>query len=231
MTFDPHTDAPAGKLWNTPRVAFTILTFALLTIAFSSSCGPSDSSQSEPAPAATEKASSSSPRTAAPHAPAAPRPAGGSPELPDELRATEMKTIKGQTFKLSDYAGKVVVMDLWATWCRPCRLEVPDLVQLQNDYRGRGVEVVGLTIEGFTPDELEQNAAKVGAFAQEFQINYTVGWADQNFAYTLLAPTGSIPQTFVIAPDGRIVRHFTGYYPNMGEDIRAAINDALQSKS
>ena len=68
-------------------------------------------------------------------------------ELPASAIDAELKTLDGKTLRLADYKGKVVVLDLWATWCGPCRQEIPHLVALRNDYAARGVEVIGLTIE------------------------------------------------------------------------------------
>ncbi|HKP72674.1 MAG TPA: TlpA disulfide reductase family protein [Pyrinomonadaceae bacterium] len=225
MTSDQQPRTPAPKVWTGSRLALAALTFALLAVAFSSSCNPSDSSQNI-TPKAAPPAAANSNTTGKPPA----RASASTPELTDALRGVEMKTVEGKSLKLSDYGGKVVVLDLWATWCGPCRLEVPELVALQKDYGSRGVQVVGLTIEGFSPADQQQNAAKVRAFSERFQINYTVGWAEQNLAYALMMPSGSIPQTFVLAPDGRVVRHFKGYYQTIGVDLRAAVDEALQTK-
>jgi thiol-disulfide isomerase/thioredoxin len=129
--------------------------------------------------------------------------------------------VDGATFRLSDYKDKVVVLDLWATWCGPCRLEVPHLVELQKEYGGKGVEVIGLTTEDPEDDE-----TKVRDFAREFKINYKLGWSPREVSIALMAGNTSIPQTFVIAPGGRIVTKFRGFSDRVPDMIRTAIGKA-----
>src|SRR5918999_520847 len=73
--------------------------------------------------------------------------------VPPAAWNTEIQALDGGKFRLSDFKDKVVVIDLWATWCGPCRLEVPHLVDLQNEYGAKGVEVIGLTTEDPLEDE------------------------------------------------------------------------------
>ena len=127
----------------------------------------------------------------------------------------------GAAFKLSDFKDKVVVLDLWATWCGPCRQEVPHLVELQKEYGAKGVEVIGLTTEDPNSD-----AEKVRAFAKEFNINYKLGWSPREVSIALMGGNTSIPQTFVIAPGGRIVTKFRGFSTRVPDMIRAAIDKA-----
>jgi thiol-disulfide isomerase/thioredoxin len=136
---------------------------------------------------------------------------------------TEIKSVDGASFRLSDYKDKVVVLDLWATWCGPCRLEVPHLVELQNEYGGKGVEVIGLTTEDPESDE-----EKVRDFAKEFRINYKLGWSPREVSLALMNGNTSIPQTFVIAPGGRIVTKFRGFNNQIPNMIRAAIDKATE---
>lgn len=141
--------------------------------------------------------------------------------VPPEVWNAEIPAVGGGTFKLSDYKDKVIVVDLWATWCGPCRMEIPHLVELSKEYKGKGVEVVGLTTENRATD-----ADKVSQFAKEFNINYKLGWANANIALPLMAGNASIPQTFVIAPGGRIITKFRGYSDRIPDMIRVAIEKA-----
>ncbi len=120
---------------------------------------------------------------------------------------TEIQGVDGQSFHLADYKGKVIVLDLWATWCGPCRIEIPHLAQLKSQYAGKDVEIIGLTNEDPTTD-----AEKVRDFAREMKINYKLGWATQTL-WSSLGRAQSIPQTFVIGRDGRPVRFFAGFTP------------------
>jgi thiol-disulfide isomerase/thioredoxin len=141
--------------------------------------------------------------------------------VPSAVWDTEIQAVDGARFRLSDFKDKVVVVDLWATWCGPCRLEIPHLVDLQKEYGGKGVEVIGLTTEDPAEDE-----AKVRDFAREFKINYKLGWSPREVSLALMNGNASIPQTFVIAPGGRIVTKFRGFSSQVPEMIRAAIDKA-----
>lgn len=134
------------------------------------------------------------------------------PAPPAELAATVMqagfKTLDGKTKRLSDYSGKVLVVDLWATWCGPCRLEIPHLVELAKDYKSKGVEIVGLTSE-----DPETQGEQVKNFSNQFKINYSVGFADQQMVAGLANGRNGIPQTIIIGRDGKVRRHFIGFSP------------------
>ncbi len=219
MTMPPAPTPRSARIWTSQRITLTLVVFALLSVALSSSCNNEanyEATNNAPAPTATPTRPNTPPQPTA-------------SALPAGLQQTEMKTIDGKSLKLADYSGKVLVLDLWATWCGPCRYEIPDLVALHKDYQGRGVEVVGLTIEGLTEAEQQQKTAAVHQFASQFKISYTVGWADRELALALLSPTGSIPQTYVIGRDGRIIGHFTGYDPggSTAARIRQTVEQAL----
>ncbi len=221
MTMTPAPTPRSARIWTSQRITLTLVVFALLSVALSSSCNNE----------ANYEASNNAPATPGTR-PSTPPPAAATATttaLPAGLEQTEMKTIDGKPLKLADYSGKVLVLDLWATWCGPCRYEIPDLVALHKEYQGRGVEVVGLTIEGLTEDDQQQKTAAVHQFASQFKISYTVGWADRGLAVALLSPSGSIPQTYVIGRDGRVVDHFTGYDPrgSTAARIREAVEQAL----
>lgn len=109
--------------------------------------------------------------------------------------------ISGKPVSLADFRGKVVVLDFWATWCPPCRREIPDFIRLQNEYGSRGLQIVGLAL-----DEPE----KVQAFAAQNGMNYPVllGTDDVSMKYGGIE---SIPTTFIIDRQGRIVNKFVGF--------------------
>src|SRR3982750_4466251 len=93
--------------------------------------------------------------------------------------------------KLSDYKGKVVVLDFYATWCQPCRAETPHLVQLQNKYAAQGLQIIGLNVGG--ADDREE----VPSYAREFGIQYQLAFPDDELADAYLADNQNIPQAFV----------------------------------
>jgi thiol-disulfide isomerase/thioredoxin len=139
---------------------------------------------------------------------------------------TQIQAVGGGSFKLSDYKDKTVVLDLWATWCGPCRAEIPHLVELHKEYGGKGVEVIGLTTE-----DPNTTADAVADFAKELKIPYRLGWARADVAQALMNGRPSIPQTFVIAPGGRIITKFVGYSDRIPDAIRAAIKTAGEPRA
>ena len=144
-------------------------------------------------------------------------------DLPLEIAVVPLKDAKGASFKLGDFFGKVMVVNLWATWCGPCRREIPELVKLHKEFHPRGVEMIGLSTE-----DPEASAEKVGKFIQDFQIDYRIGWAPAGFAATLMQGRQAIPQIFVISRDARILKHFVGFSPaNTSAELKQALEDAL----
>ena len=145
-------------------------------------------------------------------------------DLPPAVSVVPMKDVKGASFKLADFFGKVAVINLWATWCGPCRREIPELVKLHKEFHSRGVEMIGLSIEN--PDA---SAEKVRKFIQDYQIDYRIGWAPGEVAAPLMQGHSAIPQIFVISRDGRILKRFVGFSPaNTAAELRQALEDALK---
>jgi thiol-disulfide isomerase/thioredoxin len=149
-----------------------------------------------------------------------PQPAQ-SDTLSAEIMNAEIETLDGKTLRLSDYKDKVVVLNLWATWCGPCRQEIPHMVELKKEYASKGVELLGLTTENPQTDE-----QKVRDFVKSFNINYTIGWARGDLAMGLMRGRQTIPQTFVVVPGGRVVAHFPGFSQNLPTLLRAALDKA-----
>ena len=146
--------------------------------------------------------------------------------LSPQVLEVELMAAKGSTFKLADFSGKVLLVNFWASWCAPCRSETPALVELHKEFRSRGVEMIGLSTEDPTT-----SAENVRKFINDFGVDYTIGWADPGVAKTLLQQDYSIPQSFVIARDGRIVKHFIGFgVINTRETIKQALEEALTDK-
>ncbi len=152
--------------------------------------------------------------------------------LPGEVTGRELRDLSGRAFRLSDFRGRVYVVNLWATWCGPCRMEIPGLNRVYEDYRARGVEFVGLTAE-----DPEEASERVGQFVGEYAMSYRVGWIDRETVLKLSnwnspAPRRPnmfpIPQTFVVAADGHVVLRVRGYNPRVPEMIRAGVRKALE---
>jgi thiol-disulfide isomerase/thioredoxin len=194
------------RFWTPLRVACTVIALGLLAAFGVSSCNSND-------PTSTTSAN----RTAAPTRPAA------LATLPQPILDAENKASSGDPIKLGNYSGKVLLVNLWATWCGPCRMETPELVKLHKEYQSRGVEMIGLSTE-----DPEASAESVSDFIREYKVDYQIGWAKREVAATLMQGRGSIPQSFVIARDGRIVRRFIGFRPDLTPgQIKAALEEAL----
>jgi thiol-disulfide isomerase/thioredoxin len=157
--------------------------------------------------------------------PSAPAGETGMRALPASVLNAELWDLEGKVFRLSDYHGRVVVLDIWATWCGPCREEIPHLMGLSREYGPRGVEVIGLTVE-----DPSSEYRTVRNFARDFQINYRTGWAPPVWTLRLTDGNGAIPQTFVIGRDGRIHLHATGFSEKTPGLLREAIERALNAE-
>jgi len=129
----------------------------------------------------------------------------------------------GRRSVFSDYKGKVLVLDFYATWCEPCRRSVPHLIELQKKYEDQGLHVIGLNVGG--PDD----PAEVPAFAKEFGIQYTLAQPDEELVTVLLGDEQAIPQTFVFDRQGQLAQRLIGYGPNGGQRIDSAVEAALQT--
>jgi peroxiredoxin len=133
---------------------------------------------------------------------------GGSNEVCDadakqanlDFTVTDMN---GKSVALSEFKGKVIVLDFWATWCPPCKAEIPGFVELQDAYGSQGLQVVGVSVD--------DPADKLPPFATEFKMNYPVlvglGRDDLQDAN---GPMWGIPTTFLISRDGKICRKHSG---------------------
>ena len=132
----------------------------------------------------------------------------------DEIKAPDFKlaTIDGEEFYLSDYAGKVIMLNFWGTWCPPCRKEIPDLVNLQTKYNKDGLEIVGITLNSGSAKDIKK-------FADGKDMNYTLLTDLGNdetisvtnlYGQTIGQPISSIPTTLIIDRDGYIVKGYLG---------------------
>ena len=147
--------------------------------------------------------------------------------LPETLLSRELKGIDNTSFRLADFDGRVIVVNVWATWCGPCRREVPDYEKVRKEYAGHEVEFIALTTE----DPLTTRD-RVQKFVRDFNFGFRIGWADPATARTLMNGRSSIPQTMVIDKHGQIVSQWRGYSASESRDrLKQAIEKALTAEA
>lgn len=156
-----------------------------------------------------------------------PRPVRAAPAaltfLPESLRERQIKGLNNDNFRLADFDGKVIVINLWASWCGPCRREAPEYEKVRKEYANRNVEFIGLTTED--PRVASDN---VNRFLRDVKFGFRLGWAEREMARTLMNGRGAIPQTLVIDGQGRVVKHWAGYAPGQSADrLRQTLDHAL----
>lgn len=122
-----------------------------------------------------------------------------SPKAPDFI----LETLEGDSFRLRDHRGEVVVLNFWGTWCPPCRREIPIFVKLQQEFADQGLQFVGVALERDAGPE------KVQAFAEKMNINYPIGLGNGRIAQKYGGVRG-LPKTFIIGPEGEIRGHIPG---------------------
>lgn len=189
------------KFWTPLRLVTTVIAFGLLLAIGVSSCNSNDP------PSKTGAARAN--------------------VLPRQVMEAENRAASGSTpIKLANYSGKVMLVNLWATWCGPCRMETPELVRLHKEFQDRGVEMIGLSTEN--PDA---SARSVSDFVREFNVDYQIGWAKPEVAMAMMQGRTNIPQSFIIARDGRVVRRFIGFNPQTTPtQLKEALEQALKEE-
>lgn len=126
---------------------------------------------------------------------------------PEALWNLPFPNLSGATQTLGDWRGKTLVINFWATWCAPCREEIPDFIAIRSEYASKSVEIVGIAID---------NAQAVKPYAQQMGISYPLligeGGALE-MSRALGNPSGALPYTVVIAPNGAILLRHLGRLP------------------
>ena len=143
-------------------------------------------------------------------------------------RSFQLEDLNGHLVSLNDYSGSVVAINFWATWCKPCREEIPDLVKIQDKFRNRGFTVLGLSRDFLNHNgQLVKNEGAVQSFVEEFKVNYPVLWDTENIFSEHYSGIG-MPTTIILDRSHRIRFRHTGIIDSVTLDaeILMLLNEA-----
>ena len=153
--------------------------------------------------------------------------------LQQEVKAPQfaLRDLNGRIVRLSDYQGKVVLINFWATWCPPCRAEMPDLVKLQREYGKVGLQIIGIT---YPPER----RARVRRFARSLKVNYPIILGTREIK-ARFSSEETLPLTIVINRDGKVSEIISGILlreefdekikPLLMKDIKGEMRNAKSS--
>lgn len=136
--------------------------------------------------------------------------------LPD----LSFKSINGETIRLHNLKGKVVLIEFWATWCEACREAIPDLLEIYKNNRDKGFELIAVSV-----DEGGDYIARIKDFIKEHDISYTV--AVDGVSLSRRFGVYTIPSVFIINREGVLVKRYPGYFPDFAGKIDKDIKGLL----
>lgn len=143
------------------------------------------------------------------------------PPINSDAESVGWTLLDGRQTRLRDYRGQIVVLDFYATWCPPCRDEVPHLASLQTRFGGEGLQVIGLNVGG------EEDRPKIPGFVKELGINYQLATPTPAAVDLFMGGDTGIPQTLIFNRNGELLRHFAGYDATTRRELETTIADAV----
>ena len=147
-------------------------------------------------------------------------PGGGPVRVGQEAPVYAAETLEGERAALAQLRGKPVLLNVWATWCHPCRQEVPALEELHRTYGPRGLQVIGVSI-----DQGDQEQG-IREFMQEYSASYPV-WLDPDGEVATVFSTMGVPNTFLIGPEGQVLWKHVGPVKADDAELRRLIEQSL----
>lgn len=201
---------------------FTTIVLAALLALSVAACEPDGASKKKAVAYSDTPAGSKLPRTSLPMPPVEPahKTAGDT-----SARRGAWTQLDGRRAGLEDFRGQVVILDFWATYCPPCREEIPHLVRLQRQFGPQGLNVIGLNVGG------QEDRPRVPDFVKLYGIQYQLAEPDDETVRLFLANDNIIPQTFVLDRQGKIVLHIVGYDGDAAAQLDEAVANALSEKA
>ena len=133
-----------------------------------------------------------------------------------------LPSINGETVRLSDFRGKVVLVNFWATWCGPCKILTPWFVDLQNQYRPQGLAIIGITL-----DE-DATTVEIAEYADSMRVNYAILIGNEKVAKAY-GGVPAMPESFFIGRDGKLLGRLVGL-TSKGE-IEDSVKKALDTQT
>lgn len=140
----------------------------------------------------------------------------------DPAPAYAAPSMAGDTLVLAELRGSVVMLNIWATWCAPCREEMPGLQQLHREYADAGLRVIGVSIDA------SGMASEIRHFTDAYGIDFTI-LHDPAESVMRAFRARAVPETFLIDRDGRVVRRWIGKFDPVADETRAAVRQALET--
>jgi len=198
------------------RSIVTLVLFIALAVAFSSQNGCSSNQ-----PTATNNTNAGAPNKNTQTGD--PTKASIYPPLPTGLADASFELLDGNKFKVTDKKGKVLLLNIWGTWCGPCRAEMPTLIALQDQYRDKGFEVIGLNIGdgGGIPESVDD----INRFVAQMRLNYTIARSSNASTREFYTVTKAqvVPQSVLVDRDG----HLRGVFVGGGERVYLSMQETI----
>ena len=129
-----------------------------------------------------------------------------------------------QVQKLSDLKGKVVILDFWATYCPPCRQEIPHLNALLAKYGAKNLHIVGLNVGG------DDDRPEILEFVAATKFDYPIAFPEDELTRFVFANRDDIPQTAIFDRKGRLLKKIIGFSPEIQKELDAAVDQAMKSE-
>jgi thiol-disulfide isomerase/thioredoxin len=148
--------------------------------------------------------------------------------LPGKVRSVEpepvpdltLEPMNGESIDLSAQKGRVLLVNFWATWCAPCRKEIPDLKNLHSDLKSEGLTVIGVALD-------REGREVVAPFVEEHAINYPIVIDTEGTAESEFGLIPGLPTTILVTPEGQITKRVVGIFPT--DEMKPILQDMLDA--
>jgi len=186
------------------RFATVLCTFSLLVVLLAGCGGGDDQNQT----------------TSSSSAPSGPLPGKVRSVEPEPVPDLTLETMDGESIDLSAQKGRVLLVNCWATWCAPCRKEIPDLKDLHSDLKSEGLTVIGVALD-------REGREVVAPFAEQHAINYPIVIDSDGAAEAAFGPIPGLPTTVLVTPEGQITKRVIGIFPT--DEMKPTLQDMLDA--